>query len=99
MPKYILSEAAQEDIRNIQGYTREIWGTAQTKTYLLELTATFTKLARRPKLGRRRDDLNLNLRSFLSGNHLVFYREAKENIEVVRVLHSSMDIPQHLEEE
>ena len=96
MPTYHVSEAAQEDLREIQRYTQETWGTTQTKTYLLELMTTFTKLARRPKIGRLRDDLRLDLRSHPVGHHLVFYRPAQNDIEIVRVLHSNMDVPQHI---
>jgi toxin ParE1/3/4 len=96
MPLYQLSEAAQEDLREIKRYTRETWGTAQAKTYLLELMTTFTKLARRPKMGRLRDDLGLELRSYVAGHHLVFYRQAQQGIHIARVLHSNMDVPQRI---
>ncbi len=92
MSTYHVSEAAQEDLRDIKRYTLETWGTAQTKTYLLELMTTFTKLARRPKLGRLRDDLGLELRSHPVRHHLVFYRQSQSDIEIVRVLHSNMDV-------
>jgi len=97
VPTYQLSEAAQQDLREIQRYTRETWGVAQARAYLLELTAAFMKLARRPKLGRQRDDLDLELRSYIAGKRLVFFREASSGIEIIRVLHPSMDVPQHLE--
>jgi len=97
VPTYQLSESAQQDLREIQRYTRETWGVAQARAYLLELTAAFMKLARRPKLGRQRDDLDLELRSYIAGKHLVFFREASSGIEIIRVLHPSMDVPQHLE--
>ncbi len=96
MPIYQLSEAAQEDLREIQRYTRETWGAAQAKTYLLELMTTFTKLARRPKLGRLRDDLGLELRSYVAGHHLIFYRQVQRGIDIARVLHSNMDVPQRI---
>jgi toxin ParE1/3/4 len=97
VPTYQLSDAAQQDLREIQRYTRETWGVAQARAYLLELTAAFTKLARRPKLGRQRTDLDLKLRSYIAGKHLVFFRETASGIEVIRVLHTSMDVPQTLE--
>ena len=96
MPMYRLSEAAQHDLREIRRYTRETWGVVQAKAYLVELMAAFTKLARRPQLGRRRDDLDLELRSFLAGHHLVFFQEVSSGIEGIHVLHSSMDVPQRL---
>ncbi|GJL64812.1 MAG: toxin ParE1 [Nitrospirales bacterium] len=97
MPTFGLSEAAQQDLREIKRYTRETWGASQARDYLLELTATFTKLSRRPKLGRKRDDLDLQLRSFVAGQHVIFFQESSSGIDVVRVLHSSMDISRHFE--
>jgi toxin ParE1/3/4 len=91
-----LSEADQEGLHEIQRYTRETWGAAQAKTYLLELMTSFTKLAKQPKIGRLRGDLGLELRSYVASHHLVFYRQAQRGIDIVRVLHSNMDVPQQI---
>ncbi|MGR3317212.1 MAG: type II toxin-antitoxin system RelE/ParE family toxin [Candidatus Anammoxibacter sp.] len=97
MPKYQLSEEAQNDLRKIRHYTQENRENNQTKHYLIELTTSFEKLSKTPKLGRTREEIAGNLRSFPVGRHIVFYKERSNGIDVVRVLHASMDIKQHLE--
>ena len=44
-------------------------------------------------MGRKRDELLPNLRSFPVGSYLIFYHPINQGIEVVRVLHGSRDIP------
>lgn len=96
MPKYRLSEEAQNDLREIRQYTQENWGNNQAKQYLIELTAGFEKLSKSPKLGRTREEIARNLRNFQVSRHIVFYRERTNGIEIARVLHASMDIKRHL---
>lgn len=49
-------------------------------------------LADNPGLGVRRDDLDLEIRSFGVGSYLVLYRETEDGIEVVRYIHGRRDI-------
>jgi toxin ParE1/3/4 len=44
-------------------------------------------------MGKRRDELVTNVRSFPVGNYLIFYRPVNQGIEVLRVLHGARDIP------
>jgi toxin ParE1/3/4 len=48
-------------------------------------------------LGAGRDDIAPGYRSLPVGRHVVYYRGVQANIEIVRVLHGSMDAPRHLE--
>src|SRR6266516_3704082 len=50
-------------------------------------------LAQFPAMGRRREDLAPDLRSFPAGNYLIFYRPITEGIQVIRVLHGARDLP------
>ena len=96
MPRYRFSEEAQNDLRKITRYTQENWGNKQAKRYLVELAAGFENIARSPKLGKARDEIEKGIRSFPVARHIVFYRAVTECIEIARVLHSSMDIKRHL---
>lgn len=46
-----------------------------------------------PELGRPRPEVHSDVRSLLCRNHLIFYRIRSEVIEVLRILHGSMDLP------
>jgi len=50
-------------------------------------------LAQMSGLGRLRPDLAPKLRGFPVGNHIIFYRERNDGIEVIRVLHGARDLP------
>ena len=52
----------------------------------------FQVVAENPMMGQSQDDLALGLRSFPTGNYLIFYRPIENGIEVVRVLNASRDI-------
>lgn len=56
-------------------------------------------LAHNPQAGVARDDVREGYRSFPEGRHLIFYREADGTIEVIRLLHDSMDVPRRLKAE
>ncbi|MBD0327853.1 MAG: type II toxin-antitoxin system RelE/ParE family toxin [Pyrinomonadaceae bacterium] len=55
-------------------------------------------LASNPGMGRKRDSLAPNLRSFPVGNYLIFYLPINEGIEVIRILHGARDIPSLFQE-
>lgn len=97
IPRYQLSEEAQNDLREILSYTQKNWGNHQAKQYLIELTARFEQLADSPKIGRQREEIDQNIRSFQASHHIIFYRTKPVRIEIIRVLHPSMDIDRHFE--
>lgn len=43
-------------------------------------------------MGRARDELAADLRSFPFGRYVIFYAPTKDGIDVVRALHSARDI-------
>ncbi len=56
-------------------------------------------LASNPGMGRKRDSLVPNLRSFPVVNYLIFYRPINQGIEAILVLHGARDIQSLFEEE
>ena len=49
-------------------------------------------LAGTPRMGRSRNDIVPNLRSWPVGNYVVFYRDTAVALEIVRVLHGARDV-------
>lgn len=95
MARFLLSEAAQQDILSIRNYTRETWGAAQTSLYLSELKQRLEWLAENPALGKKRDEIKEGYHSFPQGRHIIFYRLCKDDIEVIGIVHLSEDIDAH----
>ncbi len=77
-------------------YTRREWGAAQKRKYLGQIKGTFKALRDTPGLGAPRDDINKGLCAHPVRKHVIFYRETKNELVIVRVLHESMDPKRHL---
>lgn len=61
-------------------------------TLLDSFDATCNTISESPKIGRSRKDLAPNLFSFPVGSYVIFYKEIKGGIEIIRILHGSRDI-------
>ncbi|MDO8519263.1 MAG: type II toxin-antitoxin system RelE/ParE family toxin [Deltaproteobacteria bacterium] len=48
-------------------------------------------LAGHPKAGRERKELAPLVRGFPVGNYVIFYRESRDCLEVIRILHGARD--------
>lgn len=94
---YELSDAADQDISKIFDYTEEEFGFDQAVAYVSELEDLFNLLIENPEIGRSRNEIRTNLRSLKKLSHIVFYRNLKDRIRIVRVLHGSKDIQDFLE--
>ncbi len=56
------------------------------------LTDSFAMLARTPHAGRRREDVGEGVRSFPSGNYLIYYRKpTRGRVQILRVIHGRRD--------
>jgi toxin ParE1/3/4 len=78
--------------------TIEIWeyiaedSEAQADAFVDRLDGQFALLAIQPKLGRLRDELGADLRSFPFNPYTIFYQTLPDGIGVVRVLHGARDL-------
>ena len=95
MNNYRLSRLASADLEKIAEFTIERFGIEQARRYRDSLKTCFDQLANNPALGRRVEQLMQGLQRFEHQSHVVFYISEPENIFIVRVLHSSMDVPRH----
>jgi len=56
----------------------------------------FNTIAHQPGIGTACDYIRIGYRKHHVGRHLIFYRQADEAVEIIRILHDSMDIERHL---
>ena len=97
MRPYLLTAAARQDVVDIGRFTTEKWGRRQRDKYLKQLDDAFKLLSRQPEIGRDADDVKPGFKKFSQGSHIIFYRAGTESkIVVIRILHNSMDVDQHL---
>ncbi|MEQ8999712.1 MAG: type II toxin-antitoxin system RelE/ParE family toxin [Coleofasciculus sp. B1-GNL1-01] len=90
---------AQTDLDAIWDYLEENSNQEQAADFLRKLYAKLEILAQNPYIGRIRDELLPELRSFPFRNYLIFYFPLTNGIEVVRVLYGRRDIERIFAEE
>ncbi|MBS7537760.1 type II toxin-antitoxin system RelE/ParE family toxin [Ancylobacter lacus] len=97
MSRLVLSPRVRDDLEAIWSYSVNLWGEEQAARYILEIRDLCTALAEGRRRGRPCDEIRPGYRRLSIGAHLLFYRtEPDGTIDVVRILHQSMDIALHL---
>lgn len=89
-----ISAHAERDLQQIRSYTKQRWGAAQRRSHRQELELALRNLSLNPHIGKLRDDVAPNLRSFRVGVHVALHVMHEDGITVLRVLHPSMDVEQ-----
>ena len=97
MTACLLARKALEDLRSIARYTERNLDREQRNKYLSKLDASIQMLGREPKMGRACDEIRQGYRKHHVGRHLIFYRQTTSHIEIIRMLHDSMDVDSHLQ--
>ena len=97
--RLILSRRAKEDLLEIWEFIADHDEIAADR-YIDHLSDRALELLHFPELGRARNEILSGLRSLLARNHLLFYKIEGEEVQILRILHGSMDLPnQGLENE
>lgn len=97
-PRHVqLRPLAEEDLIAIWLYSYEQWGEPQADLYLEQLEPGFARIVETPLLARERVELTPAVRIFPCEQHLIVYLVIDDFVEIIRVLHQSMDVDTHLE--
>ncbi len=94
MKRLILLPDAIGDLDDIRDHTIRTWSVAQADTYLGAMGASFRKITAGEAISypvEYRD-----LRKTLFKSHMIHFLEGEDRIEIVRILHGSMDAERHL---
>ena len=92
MPTIIRSRQAGDDLIEIWHFIARDNPDAADRV-LDRIERTVNLLASRPLMGPARPDLRKDLRYFVSGHYLIFYRPIAGGVEVVRVGHGARHLP------
>lgn len=98
MPQIYKQALAEQDLINVWLYTFETWGEKQADKYLDDLEQTMLLLAETPLICRERDELTPPVRIHHHSHHMIVYEAVPDGINIVRVLHESMDVEVQLED-
>lgn len=97
MSKYLLSPNAKKHLKEIRDYTRENYGEQQKKSYMKMLKGKMQQAAKSPdKVGVDRSDIKLGYYSIRADKHHIYYRIHDTHIDIIDVLHQSMDPSRHI---
>ena len=88
-----IAVAAQNDLRDIRIYSKAAFGAATTRQYLIGLRTTFSRLRARPIIGTSEEHLGFAMRSFGYKSHRIYFRNADDEVLIVRILHHARDVP------
>lgn len=92
MSEWRLTPLAENDITDIWRHTEQTWSAPQAERYITLLFDAFDRIAAKPMQGRPSDDIRPGYRRLAVGAHVVFYVAKPYGVDVVRILHQSMDI-------
>jgi len=104
MARVFRSPRARADIVDVLKYTRDRWGKDQAREYRNLIREALSAIAAEPQRGRVRGTrpgiLSYHIKQpGRNARHIVFYRVSGAGaLELVRVLHDSMDFDEHLQD-
>ena len=93
-----ITPLASQDIEAIADYLAAQSGLGSAENFLGGINATLKRIVKFPELGRKRDELYSDLRSFPYKSYLIFYRLSDEVIEIFRVVSGYQDLEALFEE-
>jgi toxin ParE1/3/4 len=96
--KYSISIEAAADLENIWLYTMDYWSQEQADNYYHLLLNTIEFLAEHPESGKDVGYIRQGYFRKRVKSHFIFYRinRSLDVLEVIRILHQSMDVENRL---
>ncbi len=91
-----MQEEAIQDLEEIWFYTYTTWSQEQADRYHSLIINEIAFLATKPESGKILDHLRKGYRSAKVKSHYIFYRFTSNELEIIRILHENMDIPNRL---
>jgi toxin ParE1/3/4 len=94
--KFTFSKKADLDIKEIFKYTFLEYGEKQAYEYINGLENSLRLIVESPNIGRNYDWLRIDCQRHEIVSHVIFYKQRKHDIFVIRILHKNMDVKNHL---
>ena len=94
---YRLASAAERDLLDILAYTNRQWGSAQAEKYVAEIEACLEAIVKGRVRGKPFLVQEIKFFIWLCKKHYIFFLDRGESIDVLAILHISMDLVLHLQ--
>lgn len=89
--RLVITRRARSDLRDIRSASERFWGPQQRALYEGRLCRGFLDLVAFPEMGRPRPELGDQVRSFLLGEHVVYYQVRTDQVRILRLRHVGRD--------
>ena len=90
------SKKSLEDLENITDYTAQMWSANQAKVYLKDIRDKVLQIANGEAIVQVLHILRPGMLKVRVNRHIVIFESTDATVRIIRILHDSMDIPQHL---
>ena len=97
--KVVFHESAIGDLEEIWFYTFQTCSFEQANRYHGLIYKEIEFLAGEPASGKDLNQLRKGYRSAKVKSHIIFYKYSSTEIEIIRILHEHMEIPNRLNDE
>lgn len=97
MDSFRLLPEAENDLESIWRYTAKNWGVDQAHAYLDGLVDIFKLLFENPQMCRERTEFAPPVHIHHHAHHLVVFILSEVGIDIVRILHESIDVDTQLD--
>ena len=95
---FVISKKAVSDLEEIWLYTLETWSKEQADRYYSLIFEEINYICSNINVGKPMEHVKKGYRASKVKSHLIFYKVLNNTIEVVRILHESMDIENRLKD-
>ena len=82
--------------RNITDYTAQMWGAKQAKVYLKDIRDKVNQIANGEAIVQVLHIPRPGMLKVRVNRHLIIFESTDDTVRIIRILHDSMNIPQHL---
>lgn len=96
MNRVTLTPRAKADLNGIWDFTVSCWGLAQAEKYIRDLWSCMEKQGNGPANAIDIDEVRQGYKKARAGSHVIFFKQTSCGIDVVRILHQTMDFNRHL---
>ena len=96
MAKLVILPAAQADLIDIGDFIA-LDNRTRAASFVAEIEAKIVEVGERPGSFQKRDELHKGLRHARHGRYLIFFIEKGDEVQIVRVIEGSRDLPRLFE--
>jgi len=94
--KLVILPAARADLIDIGDFIA-LDNRPRAASFVAEIEAKIMEVGERPGSFQKRDDLHKGLRHARHGRYLIFFIEVDDEVQIVRVIQGSRDLPRLLD--